>query len=257
MLDPCALNAFQTDGHISMDDGLSTALFERLHRHVDAFVAAQADPSIDYFPDLIAQDYAWIEYATAPAVLDAVAQILGEDIILWGSGLFCKSAVGGKATPWHQDAEYWPIRPLRTCTVWIAIDHSTTANGCLRVISGSHKARKMYAHQANSSKNYVLNQEIAPDAMPDASPVDIELKPGAISIHDAFLVHGAEPNNSGQRRAGVAFRYMPASSHFDRELAHRQTTELGVVDISKRHLHLVRGVNRESRNDLSSLPAFA
>ena len=257
MLDSVAVRAYQNDGQISLDGVYPTGLFQRLCTDVDAFMQAQVDPSKDYFPHLVAQDPAWIEYAAAPAILDIVGQLIGEDIILWSSGLFCKSAIGGKATPWHQDAEYWPIRPLRTCTVWIAIDHSTTANGCLRVIPGSHKTQTIYDHRANSSERYVLNQEIAPDAMPAAKPIDVELLPGSVSIHDAFLVHGAEPNNSGRRRGGLAFRYMPASSHFDRKLARSQTAELGVVDISERQLHLLRGTNREPRNDISALSTFS
>ena len=34
--------------------------------------------------------------------------------------------------PMHQDGNYWPIRPLTTCTVWIALDESDRENGCLK-----------------------------------------------------------------------------------------------------------------------------
>ena len=65
-----------------------------------------------------------------------------------------------------------------------------------------------------------------------------------------YLIHGAEPNNSGKRRAGMVFRYMPATSHFDRELAAQQVRDMGVLDLTKRKLHLVRGVDRSGRNDI-------
>ena len=64
----------------------------------------------------------WFEYATDPAILDMVEQLIGPDIVLWGSQVFCKPAHTGKEIPWHQDGRYWPIRPLATCSVWIAID---------------------------------------------------------------------------------------------------------------------------------------
>jgi Phytanoyl-CoA dioxygenase (PhyH) len=51
-----------------------------------------------------------------------VSQVIGEDIALWNSSFFAKPARVGTKTPWHQDGEYWPIRPLATCTVWIAVD---------------------------------------------------------------------------------------------------------------------------------------
>ena len=31
--------------------------------------------------------------------------------------------------PMHQDGQYWALRPLATCTVWIAIDDATIENG--------------------------------------------------------------------------------------------------------------------------------
>ena len=70
------------------------------------------------------------------------------------------------------------------------------------------------------------------------------------SIHDVYLIHGANPNNSGKRRAVMVFRYMPATSIFDRELAARQVREMQVLDLSKRKLFLVRGVDRSSKNDI-------
>ena len=70
------------------------------------------------------------------------------------------------------------------------------------------------------------------------------------SIHDVYLIHGANPNNSGKRRAGMVFRYMPASSYFDRELASRQVRDMGVLDLSRRKLFQVRGSDRSGKNDI-------
>jgi ectoine hydroxylase-related dioxygenase (phytanoyl-CoA dioxygenase family) len=237
-------------GQVSPEWHLEETTLDRLRDHVSKYLSSQPDTRKDYFPDLIAHDPSWLEYAAHPVILDMVSSLIGEDIIVWGSALFCKSARGGKTTPWHQDAEYWPIRPLETCTVWIAIDRSSRENGCLRVIPGSHRERVLYAHQANDDGRLVLNQEIAADAMPEGTPTDVVLEPGMVSLHDAYLVHGAEPNDSGNRRAGLTFRYMPSSSHFDRALARRQVQEKGVVDISERQLHLVRGQNLDPRNDI-------
>ena len=61
-------------------------------------------------------------------------QLIGEDIILWGSSLFCKAKKTGNETPWHQDGEYWPIKPLESVTIWLAIDEVTPENGPLQYI---------------------------------------------------------------------------------------------------------------------------
>jgi hypothetical protein len=37
----------------------------------------------------------------------------------------------------------------------------------------------------------------------------IELQPGEMSLHHVRLIHGSEPNHSGDRRIGLAIRYIP------------------------------------------------
>ena len=81
----------------------------------------------------------WLDIAGTSAIIDYVASVLGSDIILWGGQLFCKPAHTGLEVPWHQDGQYWPITPLATCSVWLAIDDVTIENGCMRYIPGSHK----------------------------------------------------------------------------------------------------------------------
>ena len=118
------------------------------------------------------------------------------------------------------------------------------------MIPGSHRDRVSYSHDVDNSDAIILNQVLRPEHLQSAPPRDIELKPGMFSIHDVYLIHGANPNNSGKRRAGMVFRYMPATSVFDRALAAQQVREMGVLDLSRRKLHLVRGVDRSGRNDI-------
>jgi len=39
-----------------------------------------------------------------------------------------------------------------------------------------------------------------------------------VSFHDPFVLQGAEPNNSGARRGGLTFRYIPTTSYWDQKL---------------------------------------
>ncbi len=241
---------YRRDGIVVPKTGFNHAIVAGLRAKLDGFLVAQKITDADYVPDIIERDPTWLDYGVRPEILDAVAQLIGEDIIIWGSALFCKAGKGGKATPWHQDGHYWPIRPLETVTAWIAIDDVNVENSCLRVIPGSHRDRVSYSHDTDNSDAIILNQVLKPEHLQSAPPRDIELAPGRFSIHDVYLVHGANPNNSGKRRAGMVFRYMPASSVFDRDLAAQQVRDMGVLDLSKRKLHLVRGVDRSGRNDI-------
>jgi Phytanoyl-CoA dioxygenase (PhyH) len=192
----------------------------------------------------------FLTLARDPEIVDLVAGVIGDDVILWGCHVFCKPAGHGYATPWHQDGHYWPIRPLANCTVWVALEPSTRTNGCLRVIPGSHRARQLHEHLHEDRADLALNQGLADGTFDEASAVDLELQPGQMSLHDVYTIHGAAANTSAQRRTGVALRCMPATSVFDRNLrpVHGQS---GVpVDFAHRPLWLVKGVDRSGRNDL-------
>ncbi|MBL8696905.1 MAG: phytanoyl-CoA dioxygenase family protein [Alphaproteobacteria bacterium] len=191
----------------------------------------------------------FLELAMDKEIVELVADAIGEDIILWGCQVFCKPGGDGLETPWHQDGHYWPIRPLATCTVWLALDPSTRANGCLRVIPGSHAARELYSHMTENRTDVVLTAKIDDPAFDEGKAVDIELEPGQMSLHDVYMIHGANANRSPQRRAGVAIRYMPGTSVFERGLIATSSKSGYKVDFATRPLWLLRGRDRTGRND--------
>ncbi|MEO7852072.1 MAG: phytanoyl-CoA dioxygenase family protein [Rubrivivax sp.] len=182
-------------------------------------------------------------------ILDLVESVLGPDIVLWGCHVFCKPAGDGHETPWHQDGHYWPIRPLANCTVWVALDPSTADNGCLRVIPASHAAKLTHAHLNETREDVALNQRVADNSFDEGHAVDVELQPGQMSMHDVFMIHGARANRSTRRRAGVALRYMPATSVFERHLNPVDGKSGVPVAFATRPLWLLRGVDRSRRND--------
>ena len=194
----------------------------------------------------------FLALAQEPELVELVSSVIGNDVVLWGCHVFCKPAAEGYETPWHQDGHYWPIRPLATCTVWVALEPSTRANGCLRVIPRSHAGHLLHEHLHEDRSDLTLNQRMAAGSFDEASAVDIELQAGQMSLHDVYMIHGAKANVSPQRRTGVALRYMPATSHFDRSLR-PQDGKTGVpVDFARRPLWLLRGVDRCGLNDFQT-----
>ena len=191
----------------------------------------------------------FLELARDPEIVDLVSDAIGDDVILWGCHVFCKPAGEGWETPWHQDGHYWPIRSLATCTVWVALDPSTAENGCLRVIPGSQRERVLLAHLHESRTDLTLNQRMADGTFDEAAAVDIELEPGQMSLHDAYMIHGAAANTSARRRTGVALRYMPSTSVFERDLRPADGKTGLSLDFARRPLWLVKGIDRSGRND--------
>ena len=192
---------------------------------------------------------AFLDLARDPEIVELVSGVLGEDVILWGCHVFCKPAVEGYETPWHQDGHYWPIRPLATCTAWVALEASTVENGCLRVIPRSHAERRLHEHLHEERTDLTLNQRMA--HVDEAAAHDIELKPGELSLHDVYMIHGARANTSGKRRTGAALRYMPATSVFERDLRPVDGKSGVPVNFARRPLWLVKGVDRSARNDFT------
>jgi ectoine hydroxylase-related dioxygenase (phytanoyl-CoA dioxygenase family) len=218
----------------------------RPEKLVSAHVVGQAQGAN---PEGVKGSKDFLDLAMEPQILDMVEQLIGPDIILWGCHVFCKPAGDGHETPWHQDGHYWPIRPLANCTVWVALDESTTENGCLRVIPGSHAAQVTHAHLHEDRQDLVLQQRTVDDAFDARTAVDLELQPGQMSMHDVYMIHGAKVNTSTKRRAGVALRYMPGTSVFDRSLRPVDGKSGVPVAFATRPLWLLRGRDRTGQND--------
>lgn len=194
----------------------------------------------------------FLDLAMDSDIVDLVAEAIGPNIILWGCHVFCKPAGDGLETPWHQDGHYWPIRPLATCTVWVALDASTSENGCLRVVPKTHLARTCHPHLSEDRQDLVLNLRMAPGTFDERDAVDLELQPGQMSMHDVYMVHGARVNHSTKRRAGVALRYMPASSVFERGINPADGQSNLPVAFAKRPLWLLRGQDISGKNDFKT-----
>ena len=57
----------------------------------------------------------------------------------------------------------------------------------------------------------LLGTTVAVSQLQAGQAVPIELKAGDLSIHDSFIIHGSEANQSGRRRAGYTMRYANAA----------------------------------------------
>jgi chlorinating enzyme len=193
----------------------------------------------------------FFELAMHKPIVDLVEQVLGPDIILWGCQVFCKPASEGYETPWHQDGHYWPMRPLANCTVWVALEPSHRANGCLRVIPGSHKPARLYEHLHEDREELTLNQKLSDGTFDENLAVDLELEPGEMSMHDVYMIHGAKANTSNQRRTGVALRYMPGSSVFHRDIIPADGKSGLNIRFANRPIWLLRGQDRTGQNDFN------
>ena len=143
-----------------------------------------------------------------PAILDAVEDVLGPNLLCWGSQFFAKDAGDTAYVSWHQDGTYWGLSSPDVVTAWVALTPSLPENGCMRVVPGTQL--RQVAHEDTFAESNLLSrgQEIAVK-VDEAKVVDVVLQPGQMSLHHVLIFHGSEPNQSDVRRVGFAIRYVP------------------------------------------------
>ena len=149
------------------------------------------------------------DLVTDSRILDYLEDLLGPDLICWGTHYFCKLPGDTKQVSWHQDASYWPLTPSKTVTVWLAIDDADTENGAMKVIPKSHLHGQIVFEHSRKEEQNVLGQTVKDAEDYGLAPVDFEIKAGQISLHSDLLLHGSAPNQSDRRRCGLTMRFVP------------------------------------------------
>lgn len=192
---------------------------------LDVFSPTESAAHHAYFDDLLARasTQGWNSYAIngwhkhcagiydlirESRILDYVQDLLGENLVCWGTHYFSKMPGDGKRVSWHQDASYWPLSPSKTVTVWLAIDDADLANGAMQIIPGSHRHAQVAYETSAADENNVLNQTVSNAEDYGEPPVAMELKAGQMSLHTDWALHGSEPNNSDRRRCGLTMRFV-------------------------------------------------
>ncbi|MGH7303870.1 MAG: phytanoyl-CoA dioxygenase family protein, partial [Candidatus Rokuibacteriota bacterium] len=64
-----------------------------------------------------------------PAILDAVEDVLGPNLLVWSASFFIKEARDPAYVSWHQDATYWGLSAPDVLTAWVAFTDATVENG--------------------------------------------------------------------------------------------------------------------------------
>jgi non-haem Fe2+, alpha-ketoglutarate-dependent halogenase len=218
VLTPAQIEAFNRDGYIKDLPVFSPAEIADIRSYFDGLLARVVAAGGDSYSISTAHmkyGRVW-DILTNPRIIAYVKDILGSDVIGWGTHFFCKMPRDGKAVAWHQDASYWPLTPSRAVTVWLAIDDADVENACMRFISGSHHFGHMTFRDSNPDEHNVLNQSID-NAEQYGNPVDDCLPAGWCSMHSDLLLHGSEANMSDRRRCALTIRYAAAEvrAHMD------------------------------------------
>ena len=209
LLTPEQVAAFHRDGFVAplrvlspVETAAYRQRFEDYERHHDGWYTLSKGQKIHLLQTWVA------ELVRNERVLDAVQDVLGADILCWGTSLFVKDPRDPHFVSWHQDSTYWGLDRPDVVTAWVALSATTQASGCMKMIPGSHIWSQIPHRDTLAEHNLLTRgQEVAVE-VDESKAAYIELAPGEISLHHVRSVHASEPNQADDRRIGVALRYI-------------------------------------------------
>lgn len=138
-------------------------------------------------------------------ILDAVESVIGRNILVAGTTLFIKEPEQKGFISWHQDARYIGLEPYNWVTAWLALSNVTTENGCMYMWPKSHHTGQRNHVDTYGEDNLLTRGQTVMD-VPEDEIVPIELRPGQLSLHHPWIVHGSGHNLSHERRIGFAIQ---------------------------------------------------
>ena len=150
------------------------------------------------FPELSPAARAWV---ADPRWAETVMPLVGPDIRLARAQLLTKRPRTNALVPWHQDNDFLPVDPPEFLTVILAIDSMTLDNGCLHLLSGSHRKGVV----AYVPKGYLFTLADPPS---DDAGVAVELQPGDLLLFSSLCFHRSGPNLTDDRRRAWILQFL-------------------------------------------------
>ena len=144
---------------------------------------------------------------THGGLLNVIQDVLGGDILVFGTLVFYKPPHDPGYASWHQDSVYSGLHLTPSTSAWIALTRSHPANGCMRVIPGSHNSGLLRHTNVSDGANLLRRGECIV-SVDESRAVDVVLQPGEMSLHHSTIVHGSNPNTSAEPRAGFIVRFI-------------------------------------------------
>lgn len=160
-------------------------------------------------------------------IVDAMEQLLGDEVYHYHSKLSAKAPKVGGAWEWHQDYGYWYQNGCLfpdMASVFIALDPATRENGCLQVLKGSHWMGRV--EHGRFGQQTGADPERVEAAMKRFERVYCEMEPGDGVYFHGNTLHSSDPNLSDKPRWGLICCYNTRHNNPYKESHHPSYTPL-------------------------------
>jgi phytanoyl-CoA hydroxylase len=133
---------------------------------------------------------------------------------LWHDHALMKMPGDSKASAWHQDLPYWPMREEGALSCWMALDDVSEANGCMAFVPGSHRLGRLEPIRLTDPQD--LFSLVPEDSRTDLTfeKVFQPMPAGSCTFHHGLTFHYAGPNTTDQPRRAIITIYMPDDIHY-------------------------------------------
>ena len=223
--------AFRRDGVVHVTGAMSEQWLQKIDGVVDQQLVDPSEWSNDGNPGkdqdrMFTDRYLWKtnstinDYVQHSGCAKLAGQAMGsESIRFYFDHIFVKEPNTKAATPWHQDAPYWPFKGRQICSVWVALTDATIAGSAMEFVRGSHLDNKYYMPELFNARDdhpsaWQLEGEgePVPDIEAKRGDYDIvgwDVQRGDALVFTAWVLHGAQGNVSAdQRRAAISTRWL-------------------------------------------------
>jgi ectoine hydroxylase len=158
-----------------------------------------ASPRLRRLTSPVAHHPAYWEFASNSVITDLAEDLLGPGVKFHHSKLNFKAEGGGVALQWHQDFPFMPHTNSCVLTIGLYLADVDESMAPMAVVPGSHKGEIFPLY--NDKEQWV--GAIQPRDLPRAGidrAVPLMGKAGAVTVHNARIVHGSRENNSPRPR---------------------------------------------------------
>ncbi|MFC4507613.1 MULTISPECIES: phytanoyl-CoA dioxygenase family protein [Streptomyces] len=130
------------------------------------------------------------------ARLRGVLEALLEEEVLAAQSMFYFKPPGARGQALHQDNFYLRVEPGTCVAAWLACDVIDRDNGGLEVVPGTHRMGLFCPEEADVELSFAREYVPPPAGL---APVPVDMAPGDVLFFNGSLVHGSQPNRTGDR----------------------------------------------------------
>ena len=205
-----ALASFRQNGYLPAMPLLSAAQVRDIRGQLEGFERRSGGPlkgSNRFKSHLL---FKWLaDLIRSPRILDRVEALVGPDIMVWSTDWWMKEARSPSFVSWHQDSQYWGLDTTKLVTVWVALSPSTVESGCMRLLPGSHLGPDLPHEDTYHDDNMLTRGQQIIAGIDEDKAVNLVVPTGECVVFAFRIAHASHPNNSDERRIGLAIRYLP------------------------------------------------